>query len=197
MVTRHSTDIAQGIYESHCACLQKGIAHQARRFLVFEDDVFFSLSRCSASIMRDIGRFVTTEPHWNILFLGCMVKKSWPSHYPSIRGVAFQTLAHAYAINSAFAARILREYFWSGQPYDDFLRDLPQDGFYTVYPAIAFQSDASSDNKPYLLLDAARRALGGLARLQKMNEFFHCHRRLILALHALVILLVAALIFWC
>jgi hypothetical protein len=110
-----------------------------------------------------------------------------------IRGIAFQALTQAYAISDEFAAAILRDHPWHGQPYDDFLRDLPQEGFYVLCPAIAFQSNSRSDNTPYLALDFLRRALGGLTRLQKLNEFFHCHRRFIIAAHVVAI---ATALFW-
>ena len=194
LASRHPNDITQGIYESHMVCLQKGIAAGAKRFLVFEDDVVFA--GYSPEIAQNICRFVSTSDDFCILFLGCLVKKSWPSGFPMIRGIAMQALTHAYAISGDFAAAIVRDHPWRGKPYDDFLRDLPQEGFYTLCPAIAFQSDSPSDNKPYLLLDSFRRTLGGLARLQKLNEFFHCHRRFIVAAHVVALAIVMTLFLW-
>jgi GR25 family glycosyltransferase involved in LPS biosynthesis len=187
-------DATKSIYEAHLACLAKGLAAGAKRFLVFEDDVVFA--RFSPVVLAHIVNFTGASPDWRILFLGCMVKKSWPTDYPMIRGIAFQALTQGYAISAEFAAAILRDHLWHGRPYDDFLRDLPQDGFYTLCPAIAFQSDSPSDNKPYLALDFLRRALGGLTRLQKLNEFFHCHRRVITLAHILVLALVVIFFWW-
>jgi len=192
LATRHPSDATEGIYESHLACLRKGLAAGSRPFLVFEDDVVFN--RFSPDAVRNIAEFINSSNDFRILFLGCMVKKSWPTSFPMIRGIAFQALTQGYAISGEFAAAILRDHPWHGQPYDDFLRDLPQEGFYVLCPAIAFQSDSPSDNKPYLALDFLRRILGGLTRLQKFNEFFHCHRRPIIAAH---ILAIAIALFWC
>jgi len=194
LATRHPNDATEGIYESHLACLRKGIEAGARRFLVFEDDVVFD--RFSVDSVRNIAEFVDSSKDFRILFLGCLVKKSWPTDFPMIRGIAFQALTQAYAISEEFAATILRDYPWHGQPYDDFLRDLPQTGFYVLCPAIAFQSNSPSDNKPYLALDFLRRAMGGLTRLQKFNEFFHCHRRLIIAVHILALAFALTLFWW-
>ncbi|HBT97118.1 MAG TPA: glycosyltransferase [Desulfobulbaceae bacterium] len=192
-LVERDSDATRSIYESHLACLAKGIKAGAKRFLVFEDDVVFA--RFSPTFVSKIANFVGSSPDWRVLFLGCMVKKSWPSGFPMIRGIAFQALTHAYAISEEFAIAILRDHPWHGQPYDDFLRDLPQQDFYTLCPAIAFQSNSRSDNKPYLALDFLRRIFGGLTRLQKLNEFFHCHRRLIIAAHILAVITILFLWF--
>ena len=194
LAARHPNGATQGIYESHLICLQKGIEAGARRFLIFEDDVVFA--NFSAAAVQNISNFVVSSEDFRILFLGCLVKKSWPSDFPMIRGIAMQALTHAYAISDDFAAAIVRDHPWRGQPYDDFLRGLPQKGFYTLCPAIAFQSDSRSDNTPYLALDLLRRALGGLARLQRLNEFFHCHRRSIFAAHAAALAFLLVLFWW-
>jgi len=193
-LVERQVDATKSIYEAHLACLKKGLAAGAKRFLVFEDDVIFA--RFSPAILTHIVNFTGSSPDWRILFLGCMVKMSSPSAYPAIRHIAFQALTQGYAISEEFAAAILRDHPWHGKPYDDFLRDLPQKGFYVLYPAIAFQSNSPSDNKPYLALDFLRRALGGLARLQKLNEFFHCHRRLIVLAHVLALALIVVFFWW-
>jgi len=193
-LVERQADATKSIYEAHLACLQKGLAAGAKRFLVFEDDVIFA--RFSPAILTHIVNFTGSSPDWRILFLGCMVKRSSPTDFPMIRSIAFQALTQGYAISEEFAAAILRDHPWHGKPYDDFLRDLPQKGFYALYPAIAFQSNSPSDNKPYLALDFLRRALGGLMRLQKLNEFFHCHRRLIVLAHVLALALIVVFFWW-
>lgn len=194
LASRHPNDITQGIYESHMACLKKGIEAGARRFLIFEDDVIFA--GFSPDVTRNIANFIHGSKDFRILFLGCLVKKSWPSDFPMIRGIAMQALTHGYAISADFAATIVRDHPWRGQPYDDFLRGLPQQGFYALCPAIAFQSNSRSDNTPYLALDFFRRVLGGLAHLQKLNEFFHCHRRSIVAAHIVVLAIILTFFWW-
>src|SRR5512137_2836865 len=41
IVKRHPLDVEQGMYESHMACLHKGLEAGAERIVVFEDDVLF------------------------------------------------------------------------------------------------------------------------------------------------------------
>ena len=73
--------------------------------------------------------------------------------------------------------------------YDDMLRDF-NNGFYAIYPSFSFQSSDRSDNERYLRLDKFRRLCGGLWRIQKLNEFYHRHRFLVIALHIIVVFLI-------
>jgi len=52
----------------------------------------------------------------------------------------------------------------------------------------AFQSNSPTDNKT-LHLDKIRRALGGLQRLQLLNEWFHLHKKTIIMAHAAGVIL--------
>ena len=179
----------QGCYESHLACMGKGVEAGAERILVFEDDIRFD--RFRPEILEQAMAFLDTEPDWHMLFLGCMVRRSRRTSHPGILRVRFRSLTHAYVIRRAFAAAQM-EKPWHGVPFDDFIRDLRDDRSYAVHPAFAFQSDSRSDNDRYLPLDRFRRLCGGLRRLQKLDEFLHLHRPLLIAVH-LAALLGAAL----
>ncbi|MFZ3044427.1 MAG: glycosyltransferase family 25 protein [Desulfatirhabdiaceae bacterium] len=190
IVNKHPTDPEQGIYESHLLCMKKAIQAGAERFLIVEDDIVFD--RFSPKILRNCIDFMSTDIHWNMLFFGCMVSRSRPTEYPFVRKVAYRSLAHAYVVNRKFAD-ILVQHPWNHIPYDDMLRDLQEDHMYAVYPAFAFQSNSRSDNQRYLPLDSVRRRMGGLRRLQKMNERYHRHRPLFIAAH---IAAISGIIIW-
>jgi GR25 family glycosyltransferase involved in LPS biosynthesis len=179
-VSKHPDDPEQGIYNSHMLCMQKAIHSGAKRVLIFEDDIVFD--RFSPEVFRNCIHFLSTDTHWNMVFFGCMVSRSKPTPYPSIRQVAYRSLAHAYVVNRKFAEKLVRNP-WRHVPYDDMLRDLQEEHTYAIYPAFAFQSNSRSDNLRYLPLDRFRRGIGGLRRLQKMNEWYHRHRTLFIAAH--------------
>ena len=63
---KHPVDAEQGIYESHMACLRKGIAAGARAIIVFEDDVVFE--RFDAAVLTACIEFLTTAPAWRSFF---------------------------------------------------------------------------------------------------------------------------------
>ncbi|VTR64364.1 LPS glycosyltransferase [Desulfosarcina cetonica] len=186
VVPKHPTDCEQGIYESHLQCMQMGLAAGARRILIFEDDVIFD--RVEGRTLDRLAGFVDRHQGWHMLFLGCMVSGSRRSGDPSVRRIKYRSLTHAYVVHRDFAAFVL-QHPWRGIPYDDFLRDLRDDGMYAAYPAIAFQSNSPSDNARYLRLDRFRRLCGGLRILQKQNEFYHRHRLLIIGGHVLALLM--------
>lgn len=191
LVDKHPTDCERGIYESHLACMEKGLAQGARRMLIFEDDVVFA--RCTPLSVRRIGEFLASGTPWEVLFLGCMVKASRRTEHPSVLRVSFRSLTHAHVVDAAFAARMVRDYPWNGKPYDDFLRDLNSSRMFAVHPSIAFQSNAASDNDAYLRLDRWRRLLGGLKNLQIFDEWYHLHRAEIAWAHLAGFVLIA---FW-
>ena len=85
-VERHPTDCEQGIYESHMACIRQGLADGARRLLIFEDDVIFKRFR-PARLTAAVD-FLNRHPDWQILFLGCLVKKSRGTETPAVRKVS-------------------------------------------------------------------------------------------------------------
>jgi hypothetical protein len=61
------------------------------------------------------------------------------------------------------------------------------DRYFAVYPSFAFQSDSRSDNLRLRKVDRLRRLCGGLARIQKFDEFYHRHRLAVIGLNALAV----------
>ena len=123
-----------------------------------------------------------------MLFFGCMVKSSRKTRNRSILKIRFRSLCHAYALNRPFAETIVR-IPWNKVPFDDMFRDLKDENTYAVYPAFAFQSSSPSDNLRYLKLDRFRRLCGGLRNVQKMNEWYHRGKPLVIGSHVMLILL--------
>ncbi len=189
LVNRHPTDCEQGIFESHQLCMKKGLDSGAEHILIFEDDIVFD--KITPDIMTHCTTFLQTQTAWHILFLGCMVRGSRKTAFPSILKVRFRSLSHSYVIHRRLAKVIVQQK-WQQVPYDDYLRDLNDDRFFALYPSIAFQSDSSSDNERYLPLDRFRRLCGGLKKIQRRNEFYHRHRMVVIGAHALLLIL----LFW-
>ncbi len=182
---RHPQDCEQGIYESHMACIQEGLAAGARNMIVFEDDVVFD--RFNPAKLAECMAFLKRRAQWKALFLGCLVKRSQKTECPSALKVSYRCLAHAYVINRPFA-QVLAGKPWHKRSYDAMLSRV-KDGIYAIYPSFAFQSDAFSDNTRHRLLDGFRRSMGGLKRIQKANEWCHYHRNLLIGLHLTGLLL--------
>jgi GR25 family glycosyltransferase involved in LPS biosynthesis len=176
---RHPTDREQGIYESHMACIRRGLAEGAVHILIFEDDVVFE--RFSPARLDAALSFLRRQPEWKILFLGCLVKSSRATETPEVRKVAYRCLAHAYALHRSCAEQLV-EKSWSGIPFDAVLSGI-KDGLFACHPSFAFQSNAASDNLRLRKLDTFRRWCGGLRRIQKLNEWCHCHKALLAAVH--------------
>jgi hypothetical protein len=120
-----------------------------------------------------------------------MVRRSRKTAFPAILQVQYRSLTHGYVIHRRLAKDIVQQK-WQQVAYDDYLRDLNDDQFFALYPSIAFQSDSPSDNKRYLPLDRFRRMCGGLEKIQRRNEFYHRHRKIIIGVHALFLIL----LFW-
>lgn len=190
IVTRHSDDPEQGIFESHLDCLRRGLDAGSKHLAVFEDDIVFD--RYSTETCDNCARFLVERSDWDILFLGCLVSANRKTGNPSILKIKYRSLAHGYILTRGFAKQIL-ELPWRGISFDEALKDL-QGRYYAVYPSIAFQSNARTDNFRYLKLDRFRRMCGGMLRIQKRNEFFHRNRPLIIALHLVVLLSLALFI---
>jgi hypothetical protein len=186
IVEKHPTDCEQGIYESHLRCMAKGLDSGAERILIFEDDVVFE--GFSPDRLKNVTSFLRENDNWQFFFFGCMVRKSQKTLYPSIVRIGYRSLAHAYVVRREFAENMVRHHPWKNVAFDDFLRDLESPRMYAVYPSFAFQSDAPSDNDPYLPLDRFRRFCGGLRNLQKRNEIYHRHKWLIIGCHILVLI---------
>ncbi len=122
-----------------------------------------------------------------------MVKGSRKTENKSVLNIDFRSLCHAYVINHGFAQRLVED-SWQKTPFDDMLRDLRDNHFYAIYPSFAFQGNSRSDNHRYLALDRFRRLCGGLRRLQKMNEWFHLNKRIIVMTHVLLILMLVIML---
>ena len=186
LVKKHPVDCEQGIYESHILCMEKGIRAHADTIVIFEDDIVFD--RFNPDTLEKCIDFLATNTGWKIMFLGCMAKKSAKTDNRSVLKIKFRSLAHAYVLTREFAETIVK-IPWQKAPFDDMLRDIQDNQIYAVYPSFAFQSNSRSDNQRYLRLDRFRRLFGGLRRLQKMNEFYHYNKTLIIGVHILVVLL--------
>ena len=119
-----------------------------------------------------------------MLVFGCMVTSSRRTENRSILKIRFRSLCHAYALNRPFAETIVR-IPWSRVALDDMFRNLKDENTYAAHPSFAFQSNSRSDNLRYLRLDRFRRLCGGLQNLQKMNEWYHRRRPLVIGAHIL------------
>lgn len=191
IVGKHPTDCEQGIYESHMHCLVKGLEDGAENILIFEDDIMFE--RFSPERLKNVVRFLRGNSDWQVFFFGCLMKKCQKTDNPSVARIGYRSLTHAYAVPRRFAEILVRHNPWNNVAFDDFLRDLNSPRMYAVYPSFAFQSDALSDNDPYLSLDRFRRLCGGLRSIQKRNEVYHHNKWLIIGCHILALLAIA---FW-
>jgi GR25 family glycosyltransferase involved in LPS biosynthesis len=177
MVKKHPISPEEGCYQSHITCLKRALAAKARHILIFEDDII--LKGFSDTKINEAVNFLTKNPQWDIMFLGCIVRHSKGTASKAVRRIKYRCLSHAYAINRPCAAALVSKP-WQGVPYDTFLARMNKE-FYALYPAIAFQSNATTDNK--FFIDRLRRALGGLAFIQRANEIFHRHKLLIIISH--------------
>jgi GR25 family glycosyltransferase involved in LPS biosynthesis len=186
VVDKHPSDSEQGIFESHMNCLRLGLAAGAESILVFEDDVTFKTG--IARRLAEAVEFLKSESAWRVLFLGCFVNASRKTSSTAVMQIRYRCLAHAYAVNRAFAERLVAMP-WRGVAFDDMLRELGHEGYYTIYPAIAFQSASTTDNDKMLIVDRIRRRLGGMRRLQRWNEFSSRHFWGIFAAHVAFALL--------
>jgi GR25 family glycosyltransferase involved in LPS biosynthesis len=183
----HPLNSEQGIYESHMHCVQKGLESNAQRIAIFEDDVVFD--KFDPERVIESVRFLNRLDQWGILFLGCLVSRSYPTSSSVVRRIRYRSLAHAYILNRPSSEK-LAKIQWSGKPFDAILQRFVRDS-YAIYPSIAFQSNASSDNYRLKGLERFRRLCGGLGLIQKMNERYHRNFKAILLLHLLAALAVA------
>ena len=186
IVERLSYDFEQQVYESHMMCLSKGLEAGARNIVIFEDDVVFD--RFDPERFRSCTEFLSRHPEWKVLLLGALIRSSCKTTDHCIQKVRYQSLTHAYALNRHYAETLAYEP-WQGIVNDTLFRPLTDD-LYAIYPMCAFQNDFTSDNYKYPMLVKIRRLLGGLARIQKANEFYHRRKFGIYAAHAMIILLV-------
>jgi GR25 family glycosyltransferase involved in LPS biosynthesis len=186
-VQAHASNSEKGIYESHLGCIRKGLASNAQRIAIFEDDIIFD--GFDPNRIIEGMRFVNGLNQWDMLFLGCLVSRSRPTASWVVRQVRYRSLTHAYVLNRPFAEK-LAKIQWSGKPIDVIFQNSVQ-GAYAFYPSVAFQSNASSDNWRLMGLDRVRRLCGGLRFIQKMNERYHRHFKKILLVHLLAAMALA------
>lgn len=173
----------QGIFESHIACIKKGIESGAETILIFEDDIQFD--GFQAGSLKNSIDFLSANSHWDAFFLGCLVSGSKKTENHSVVRIKYRSLSHAYVLNRRFAG-VLAEKPWQGLAYDDIL-NASNERFFAIYPLFAFQSNSPTDNSKYFQLDKFRRLCGGLRCIQKRNEFYHRHRIMVIALHFVLI----------
>jgi hypothetical protein len=102
-----------------------------------------------------------------------------------VLSVRYRSLTHAYAVQRRFAESVLR-LPWRQRPYDGVLRSLSEE-YFAAYPSFAFQSNARTDNMRLGKLDRWRRICGGLARIQKLDEFYHRHQWAVISVHVVLI----------
>lgn len=183
IVPKHPVDNERGIHESHLECFRRGIEAGARNMLVFEDDVVFD--RFSAPVLANCIRFLSAAEDWKIFFFGCLMSGCRKTGNASVRKVRYRSLTHAYAVQRSFAER-LRSLSWRQQPYDALLSRLEEE-YYAAYPSFAFQSNARTDNTRLAAMDRWRRRCGGLLRIQKMNEFYHHNKWMVIGVHLFLI----------
>jgi len=179
-------DIEQQIYESHMACLRKGLESGAQSVVIFEDDVEFE--RFDRKRLSNCIQFLRRHPDWKVLLLGALIRSSSKTDHPCVQRVRYQSLTHAYALNRSYAQQLAYEP-WTGIVNDTLFRSLTE-GIYALYPMCAFQKDFKSDNDKYPTLERVRRLLGGLNQIQKGFEFYSRHKFGIYAVQAAAILIV-------
>jgi hypothetical protein len=192
IVKKHPFNVMQGMYESHMACLRKGLEEGARNIVVFEDDVVFE--RFNPKRLKSCTEFMAQHPEWKVLLLGALLRSSKKTANPCVQKVRYQSLAHAYALNRPYAETLAYQP-WCGIINDTLFRPLTDD-IYGVYPMFAFQEDFVSDNDKYRGLERFRRFLGGLKRIQKANEFYLRHKFGIYAVQVIIILLLLLVFFY-
>ena len=189
IVKRHPNNCEQGIYQSHVSCIKKGLQAGAGNIVIFEDDILFD--RFSPASLGNSVNFLSGIASWNALFFGCLVSGSRRTTNKSVLKIKYRSLAHGYVLNRRFAELLVKTP-WQEMPYDYLLRSF-DDGFYTVYPSFAFQSNSMTDNLKKEHLDRFRRLLGGLRRIQKANEFYYRYRMPVIAAHVIVLLIILKL----
>lgn len=183
-VKRHPFNIEQGIYESHMACIEKGLKENAETIVIFEDDIVFD--RFRVETLKGCIAFMTSGRSWNMLFFGCLVNGVKKTDYPSVLKIRYRSLTQGYVISRRYAEKFVK-HKWAGISYDGFLHDV-QDNFYAACPSFAFQSNSESDNLKYLKLDRFRRVFGGLKPIQKLNELFFRYPVTMITVHFLLII---------
>ena len=190
IVDRHPHNRMQGNYESHMICLQKAIRSGAETIAIFEDDILFE--GFNPARLKNGIDFLAANSDCDLLSFGCLVSGSHKTTNKSVLKIKFRCLTHGYALPRRYAEELVK-IPWRGIAFDDMLRDLAA-GFYAIYPAFAFQSNAASDNDSCRRLERLRRLWGGLLRIQKANEFYHRHKIMVIAVHIVLVLILLKLV---
>jgi GR25 family glycosyltransferase involved in LPS biosynthesis len=190
IVKKHPVDNERGIYESHLECFRKGIGAGARNMLVFEDDILFD--RFSHRVLANCIHFLSAHDEWEIFFFGCLISGSLKTDNASVRKVRYRSLAHAYAVQRGVAERLL-SLPRRRQPFDALLSRLDGE-YYAAYPSFAFQSNTRTDNARLWKVDQWRRFCGGLQRIQKMNEFYHQNKWMVIGVHVFLLAILLKLV---
>ena len=191
IVRKHPHNCEEGIYNSHMACIKKGLQAGADTIVIFEDDILFD--RFSPAGLKNCIDFLSGSDHWNALFFGCLVSDSKKTENKSVLRVKYRCLAHGYVLNRQFA-KLLVTTPWQEIPYDYLLNNFTK-GYYSIYPSFAFQSSSRTDNDKKMGLDRFRRLFGGLRRIQKWNEFYHRYKILVITAHIILLLIILELVF--
>ncbi|MFH0999089.1 MAG: glycosyltransferase [Pseudomonadota bacterium] len=186
---KHPYDSEEGIYESHMACIKKGLLAGAGNIVVLEDDVIFD--RFSQENLKQCIDFMREPTDWKAMFFGCLVSGSSRTHRRGVLAIKYRSLAHAYVLNRGFAELLVKKP-WQKIAFDSELKSY-KDGFYAIFPSFAFQSNSPTGNSKFLRLDTFRRCCGGLQRIQKRNEWYHRYRSIFIAVHILFVLLI---VYW-
>ena len=190
IVQKHPHNCEEGIYNSHMACIKKGLQTGADNIVIFEDDIFFD--RLSPAVLKNCVDFLSGTDHWNALFFGCLVSNNKKTKNRSVLNIKYRCLAHGYVISRQFAESLIKSQ-WQETPYDDVLKTWSGQ-FYAAYPSFAFQSNARTDNRRNMGLDRFRRLFGGLGRIQKWNEFYHRHKIPVITAHVIILYIILKLV---
>lgn len=190
VVDKHSHNPEQGIFESHCRCLNRALQEGGRRILIFEDDVVFHSFNPAA--LKKACQALDKTPEWNAFFLGCLTDNSVKTSEKHLVKIGYRCLSHAYAVHAPFAEQIIQKK-WAGVPYDGLLRN-EASHFFALYPMCAFQGFLGTDNSN-LARDRMRNICGGLSFIQKANEFYQNNKITVVISHLLALVLLGALLF--
>lgn len=189
IVEKHPTNQEKGIFESHMTCLKMGLQENARRILVFEDDIFFQYF--DSNDLYNACSYLDSDSRWNAFFLGCITDGSKKDETKNLAQITYRCLAHAYVLNASFAKHIVQQ-DWDGTPFDELLRR-HSEGSYALYPMCAFQGLAGSDNQT-VVIDRLRRIFGGLPFIQKANEFYQNRKTVLRAVSFVAVMALVTLL---
>jgi hypothetical protein len=189
IVKKHPNDSEEGIYESHMACIKKGLLAGAGNIVIFEDDILFD--GFSREGLQQCIDFMRDTPDWKAFFFGCLVSGSRKTHCKGVLKIKYRSLTHAYVLNRGFAEFLVKKP-WQKIAFDSELKSY-KDGLYAIFPSFAYQSNSPTGNSKYLRLDKFRRLCGGLQRIQKRNEFYYRNRFMFIVLHVFFVLMI---VFW-